>query len=60
MIPAGTRASGAVTGVKGKRILGFGGNLAVKLDYVELANGDSFQSGQFCTSGRVAEVHQQH
>lgn len=60
VIPAGTRASGAVTGVKGKRILGFGGNLAVKLDYVELANGDSFQSGQFCTSGRVAEVHQQH
>ncbi len=40
VIPAGTNASGTVTGVKGKRLLGFGGNLAVKLDYVELANGD--------------------
>jgi hypothetical protein len=40
VIPAGTVASGSVTGVKGKRPLGIGGNVALKLDSVELANGD--------------------
>ena len=40
VIPAGTVASGSVTGVKGKRLLGIGGNVALKLDSVELANGD--------------------
>src|SRR5271166_6227268 len=40
VIPAGTMARGAVTGVKGKRFLGIGGNVALKLDSVELVNGD--------------------
>jgi len=40
VIPAGTVASGSVTGVKGKRFLGIGGNIALKLDSVELVNGD--------------------
>ncbi len=40
VIPAGTVASGSVTGVKGKRLLGIGGNVALKLDSVGLANGD--------------------
>jgi LssY C-terminus len=40
VIPAGTVASGSVTGVKGKRLLGIGGNVALKLDSVALANGD--------------------
>jgi LssY C-terminus len=40
VIPAGTVASGSVTGVKGKRLLGIGGDVALKLDSVELANGD--------------------
>ena len=40
VIPAGAVATGSVTGVKGKRFLGIGGNVALKLDSVELANGD--------------------
>ncbi len=40
VIPAGTMASGSVTGVKGKRFLGIGGHVALKLDSVELANGN--------------------
>ena len=40
VIPAGTMASGSVTGVKGKRFLGIGGNVAIRLDSVELVNGD--------------------
>ena len=40
VIPAGTVASGSVTGVKGRRLLGIGGKVALKLDFVELANGD--------------------
>jgi len=40
VIPAGTVARGSVTGVKGKRLLGIGGDVALKLDSVELANGD--------------------
>jgi len=40
VIPAGTMARGSVTGVKGKRFLGIGGNVALKLDSVELVNGD--------------------
>jgi LssY C-terminus len=40
VISAGAVATGSVTGVKGKRLLGIGGNVALKLDSVELANGD--------------------
>ncbi len=40
VIPAGTMARGSVTGVKGRRILGIGGKVSLKLDSVELANGD--------------------
>jgi hypothetical protein len=40
VIPAGTVASGSVTGVKGKRLLGIGGTVSLTLDSVELANGD--------------------
>lgn len=40
VIPAGTIAHGCVTGVKGRRLLGIGGKVALKLDSVELINGD--------------------
>jgi hypothetical protein len=40
VIPAGTMARGSITQVKGRRFLGIGGNVAFKLDSVELANGD--------------------
>jgi LssY C-terminus len=40
LIPAGTIAHGSVTAVKGKRFLGMGGNVALKLDSVELASGE--------------------
>ena len=40
IIQAGTIASGSVVGVKGKRFLGIGGNVVIKLDSVELITGD--------------------
>jgi len=40
IIQAGTLASGSVVGVKGKRLLGIGGNVIIKLDSVELITGD--------------------
>ena len=40
VIPAGTMARGSVTGVKGRRFLGIGGSVTLKLDSVELVNGD--------------------
>ena len=40
VIPAGTVARGSVTGVKHKRFLGIGGNIALKLNSVEVVNGD--------------------
>jgi LssY C-terminus len=39
VIPAGTVARGSITGVKGRRLLGIGGEVSLKLDSVELANG---------------------
>ncbi len=39
VIAAGTAATGSVTAVKGKRFLGIGGEVALKLDSVALANG---------------------
>jgi len=41
VIGAGSRAKGSVIGVKGKRPLGMGGNLIIKLDSVELTTGES-------------------
>ncbi len=40
VIPAGTMARGSVTEVKGRRILGIGGKVSLKLDSLELVNGD--------------------
>ena len=40
VIPAGTKARGSVTGVKGRRFLGIGGKVNLKLDSLELVNGD--------------------
>jgi hypothetical protein len=40
IIQAGTIASGSVVGVKGKRLLGIGGKVVIKLDSVELVTGD--------------------
>jgi hypothetical protein len=40
IIQAGTVASGSVVAVKGKRLLGIGGNVVIKLDSVELITGD--------------------
>jgi LssY C-terminus len=42
-IPAGTMAAGSVTRVKGRKFLGIGGNVALKLDSLELANGDQLR-----------------
>jgi hypothetical protein len=42
-IPAGTMATGSVIRVKGKRVLGIGGNVSLKLDSLELANGDQLR-----------------
>jgi hypothetical protein len=39
VISAGTPATGSVTAVKGRRFLGMGGKIALKLDSVALANG---------------------
>jgi hypothetical protein len=41
VIGAGARAEGSVIGVKGKRPLGMGGDLVIRLDSVELATGES-------------------
>jgi hypothetical protein len=41
IIGAGGRAQGSIIGVKGKRPLGMGGNLIIKLDSVELATGEN-------------------
>src|SRR6202795_856061 len=41
VIGAGARAEGSVIRVKGKRPLGMGGNLIIKLDSVELTTGES-------------------
>ena len=40
VIPAGSAASGSLARVHGKRILGMGGNLVLKIDSVGLPNGD--------------------
>jgi LssY C-terminus len=40
VIQAGTMARGSVTGVKGRRFLGIGGKVSLRLDSVELATGD--------------------
>ena len=40
VIPAGTMALGSVTAVKGRRFLGIGGKVSLKLDSLQLANGD--------------------
>jgi hypothetical protein len=40
VIPAGNIAQGTVTGVKGKRFLGIGGKVSLKLDSVNLVNGE--------------------
>ena len=41
IIGAGARAEGSVIGVKGKRPLGMGGDLIIKLDSVELTTGET-------------------
>ena len=40
VIPAGSKASGSLTRVHGRRVLGMGGKLVLTVDSVELANGD--------------------
>lgn len=43
VIPAGSIARGTVTGVKGKRFLGIGGQVSLKLDSVNLVNGEQVE-----------------
>ena len=43
VVQAGAAARGSITGVKRKRLLGIGGRVSLKLDSVELANGDRVQ-----------------
>ncbi len=53
IIKAGTVARGSVTEVKRKRFLGIGGELRVKLDSVELFNGDWMElRGRWVVKGR--------
>ncbi len=40
VIPAGTIAHGSITGVRGRRLLGIGGKVSLKVDALQLANGD--------------------
>jgi len=40
VIPAGSKASGSLTRVHSRRMLGMGGKLVLSIDSVELANGD--------------------
>ena len=40
IIHAGTKARGSITKVKGRRFLGIGGKVSLKLESVELSNGD--------------------
>ncbi len=40
VIPAGSKATGSLTRVHGRRVLGMGGKLVLNVDSVELANGD--------------------
>ena len=40
VIPAGSKATGSLTRVHGRRVLGMGGKLVLSIDSVELANGD--------------------
>jgi|SRR5580700_624468 hypothetical protein len=40
VIPAGSKATGSLTRVHGRRVLGMGGKLVLTIDSVELANGD--------------------
>jgi LssY C-terminus len=40
VIPAGSKATGTLTRVHGRRVLGMGGKLVLSIDSVELANGD--------------------
>lgn len=40
VIPAGSMARGTVTAVKGRRFLGIGGHLSLKLDFVDLGKGE--------------------
>jgi LssY C-terminus len=50
VIPAGTRADGSVVKVRGKRPLGMGGNVTIRLDSVDLTSGERlglFGSRQF-------------
>ncbi len=54
VIPAGTVASGSVTGIKGRRLLGIGGRVALKLDSVTLANGERIGLlGRMAVKGRT-------
>ena len=43
VVQAGAEARGSITGVKRRRLLGIGGRVSLKLDSVELANGDRVQ-----------------
>lgn len=43
LCPAGTKARGTITEVKGKRFLGIGAKITLRLDSVELADGESLK-----------------
>jgi hypothetical protein len=43
IIHAGTKARGSITKVKGRRFLGIGGKVSLKLESVELSNGDRIE-----------------
>jgi LssY-like putative type I secretion system component LssY len=43
VIPAGTIARGSITGIRGRRLLGIGGKVSLKVDALQLANGDQVE-----------------
>lgn len=43
LVPAGTKASGTVTEVKGKRFLGIGARISFRIDSLDLADGETLK-----------------
>ena len=43
VIPAGIIARGSITGIRGRRILGIGGKVSLRVDALQLANGDQIE-----------------
>ncbi len=43
VIPAGTMARGSITGIRGRRLLGIGGKVSLRIDTLQLVIGDQIE-----------------